>query len=153
LLALTSTPPARARKAPQKESPGGVDTEPDDHGLGRSHGGLTTKLHLAVEQGQRPLSLLVTAGHRHDSPQFQPGRALDQKGSAPTGPSSLPPSTSGCDVLVRRQLEHPYPPTADGIDGLTDGMHPQFGHDPFRGVVAHLSDADDPLQPCSSNPN
>ncbi|MFE7359300.1 IS5 family transposase [Streptomyces sp. NPDC057543] len=43
-----------------------------DHGLGRSRGGLTTKLHLAVEQGQKPLSLLVTAGHRHDSPQFQP---------------------------------------------------------------------------------
>jgi transposase len=33
---------------------------------------LTTKLHLAVEQGQKPLSLLVTAGQRHDSPQFQP---------------------------------------------------------------------------------
>jgi transposase len=29
-------------------------------------------LHLAVEQGQKPLSLIVTAGHRHDSPQFQP---------------------------------------------------------------------------------
>jgi transposase len=27
---------------------------------------------LAVEQGQKPLSLLVTAGQRHDSPQFQP---------------------------------------------------------------------------------
>ncbi|MFG2470421.1 IS5 family transposase [Streptomyces canus] len=46
--------------------------EPDDHGLGRSRGGLTTKLHLAVEQGQKPLSLIVTAGHWHDSPQFQP---------------------------------------------------------------------------------
>ncbi|MFD8546060.1 IS5 family transposase [Streptomyces sp. NPDC059649] len=38
----------------------------------RSRGGLSTKLHLAVEQGQKPLSLLVTAGQRHDSPQFQP---------------------------------------------------------------------------------
>ncbi|MFD0151154.1 transposase [Streptomyces sp. NPDC055721] len=28
--------------------------------------------HLAVEQGQRPPSLLVTAGQRNDSPQFQP---------------------------------------------------------------------------------
>ncbi|WP_406502286.1 IS5 family transposase [Streptomyces sp. NBC_00500] len=43
-----------------------------DHGLGRSRGGLTTKLHLTVEQGQKPLSLIVTAGHRHDSPQFEP---------------------------------------------------------------------------------
>lgn len=56
----------------QKEPPGGVDVEPDDHGLGRSRGGLTTKMHLAAEQGQKPLSLLVTAGQRHDSPQFQP---------------------------------------------------------------------------------
>jgi hypothetical protein len=46
--------------------------EPDDHGLGRSRGGLTTRLHMAVAQGQKPLSLLVTAGQRHDSPQFQP---------------------------------------------------------------------------------
>jgi transposase len=47
-----------------------VDVEPADHGLGRSRGGLTTKLHLAVEQGQRPLSIVVTAGQRGDSPQF-----------------------------------------------------------------------------------
>ncbi|WP_405886528.1 IS5 family transposase [Streptomyces sp. NBC_01384] len=42
-----------------------------DHGLGRSRGGLTTKLHLAVEQAQKPMSLVVTAGQRGDSPQFQ----------------------------------------------------------------------------------
>jgi transposase len=38
--------------------------------LGRSRGGWTTKLHLACEQGQKPLSILVTAGQRGDSPQF-----------------------------------------------------------------------------------
>nr|WP_235032289.1 IS5 family transposase [Actinacidiphila yanglinensis] len=64
---------AGARKKDlQREPPGGIDTEPDDHGLGRSRGGLTTKIHLATEQGQKPLSKLITAGHRHDSPQFQP---------------------------------------------------------------------------------
>ncbi len=47
-------------------------TEPDDHGLGRSRGGWTSKLHLACEQGRRPLSLLLTAGQRGDSPQFAP---------------------------------------------------------------------------------
>ncbi|WP_398897999.1 IS5 family transposase [Streptomyces sp. 3211.6] len=56
----------------------------NDHGLGRSRGGLTTKLHLAVEQGQKPLSLLVTAGQRHDSPQFQP--VLDGIRVSKTGP-------------------------------------------------------------------
>ena len=29
-------------------------------------------MHLAVEHGQKPLSFLVTAGQRHDSPEFQP---------------------------------------------------------------------------------
>jgi transposase len=31
---------------------------------------LTTKLHLGCEQGQKPLSLVLTAGQRGDSPQF-----------------------------------------------------------------------------------
>jgi transposase len=39
--------------------------------LGRSRGGFSTKTHLASEQGQKPLSLLVTAGQRGDSPQFE----------------------------------------------------------------------------------
>ncbi|MGQ5228609.1 IS5 family transposase [Streptomyces sp. yara] len=41
--------------------------EPDDHALGRSRGGLTTKVHLACDGKGRPLSLLVTPGQRHDS--------------------------------------------------------------------------------------
>ena len=49
---------------------GRVDIEPAYHGLGRSRGGLSCKLHLAVEGGQRPLSIVVTAGQRGDSPQF-----------------------------------------------------------------------------------
>ncbi len=56
----------------QKEPPGGVHTEPDDHGLGRSRGGLTTKTHLACEQGQKVVAFIVTAGQRGDSPQFIP---------------------------------------------------------------------------------
>jgi transposase len=31
---------------------------------------LTTKLHLGCEQGQKPLSIVLTAGQRGDSPQF-----------------------------------------------------------------------------------
>ena len=44
--------------------------EPADHGLGRSRGGLSTKLHLAAEQGRKALSIVLTAGQRGDSPQF-----------------------------------------------------------------------------------
>ncbi|WP_371101161.1 IS5 family transposase, partial [Streptomyces sp. PU_AKi4] len=38
-----------------------------DHALGRSRGGLTTKVHLACDGKGRPLALLVTPGQRHDS--------------------------------------------------------------------------------------
>ena len=58
---------ARRRPDQQVEPPG---DEPPDHGLGRSRGGLTTKIHLACEQGRGPVSLLITAGQRADCPQF-----------------------------------------------------------------------------------
>ncbi|MFH9677573.1 IS5 family transposase [Streptomyces sp. NPDC017405] len=41
--------------------------EPDDHALGRSRGGLTTKIHLACDGKGRPLAILITPGQRHDS--------------------------------------------------------------------------------------
>ncbi|GGL68589.1 DDE transposase [Streptomyces anthocyanicus] len=63
---------ARRQGELQKEPPGGMFIEPGDHGLGRSRGGFTTKLHLAVEQGQKPMSIVITAGQRGDSPQFEP---------------------------------------------------------------------------------
>ena len=68
---------AGARKRPdeQKELPGGAcgrSAEPADHALGRSRGGLTTKIHLSCEQGQKVMSLILTGGQRGDAPQFQP---------------------------------------------------------------------------------
>jgi transposase len=38
--------------------------------LGRSRGGFSTKLHLRCEGGGKPLTLHVTAGQRHDAPEF-----------------------------------------------------------------------------------
>lgn len=63
---------ARKRSDLQKEPPGGIFTEPVDHGLGRSRGGFTAKLHLAVEQGQKPMAIVLTGGQRGESPQFEP---------------------------------------------------------------------------------
>nr|WP_142147773.1 IS5 family transposase [Streptomyces sp. SLBN-31] len=45
---------------------GSLGDEPDDHALGRSRGGLTTKIHLACDGRGRPLAILVTPGQRHD---------------------------------------------------------------------------------------
>jgi transposase len=46
--------------------------EPVDHGIGRSRGGLSTKIHAAVEGGGRLLSALITPGQAGDSPLFAP---------------------------------------------------------------------------------
>ncbi|MFI9161092.1 IS5 family transposase [Kitasatospora aureofaciens] len=61
---------ARKRGICRSSRPAACSPSPD-HGLGRSRGGLTTKIHLAVEQAQKLMSLVITAGQRGDSPQFQ----------------------------------------------------------------------------------
>lgn len=42
----------------------------DGEALGRSRGGLSTKIHLAVDGRGRPLSLLLTPGQAGDNPQL-----------------------------------------------------------------------------------
>ncbi|TLM70930.1 transposase [Pseudarthrobacter sp. NamB4] len=44
--------------------------EPDDHGIGRSRGGLSTKIHALVDGRGRPLVLLVARGQGGDGPMF-----------------------------------------------------------------------------------
>ncbi len=44
----------------------------DRQALGRSRGGLSTKIHLAVDGHGRPLAVLITAGQRHESTQLGP---------------------------------------------------------------------------------
>ncbi|MCC4252613.1 IS5 family transposase [Sphingobium naphthae] len=55
---LHARPPARCDG--QKRGPG-------DHGMGRSRGGLTTKLHALVDADGRPVSLRLTGGQVHDA--------------------------------------------------------------------------------------
>ena len=45
--------------------------EPDGHGIGRSRGGLTTKVHYAVDGNGRPLAVAVTGGQRNDGAMLQ----------------------------------------------------------------------------------
>jgi transposase len=46
--------------------------------LGRSRGGFTTKRHLRAEGGGKPITILVTAGQRHESTPFE---ALLERGA------------------------------------------------------------------------
>jgi|SRR6516164_1719692 transposase len=45
--------------------------EPADHGLGRSRGGLSTKIHHLCDGHGLPLVVLIGPGHAHDSPMFE----------------------------------------------------------------------------------
>lgn len=70
------------------------DTQPDPQpepakpaqreALGRSRGGLSTKLHLAADSRCRPLGFITTLGQRHDSVAFE--LTLAQVAVARTGP-------------------------------------------------------------------
>ncbi|MFI1707721.1 IS5 family transposase [Streptomyces griseoruber] len=128
---------AGARKRDlQKEPPGGVDVEPDDHGLGRSRGGLTTKLHMAV-----------AAGQRHDSPQFQPVLdAIRVPRIGPGRPRSRPDtvradraygSRANRAYLRRRGVRCTIPEKADQIRnrqklGSRGGRPPKFDKGDYK---------------------
>ncbi|MEV4188940.1 IS5 family transposase [Streptosporangium canum] len=49
---------------------GALAHEPGDHAIGRSRGGLTTKIHLAAADRCRPLAFHLTAGQAGDAPAF-----------------------------------------------------------------------------------
>ena len=82
---------AGARRHPdqQRTPPAG---EPPDHALGRSRGGPSTKVHLAVEQGRKTLATAVTPGQAADSPQFTTvlGRIRVPHRSGPGRPRTRP---------------------------------------------------------------
>ena len=63
----------RARHAvgERRSEKGGPADEPEDHALGRSRGGLTTKFHLVSDGLGLPLAVAVSAGQRHDSTCFE----------------------------------------------------------------------------------
>ena len=63
---IAPSPPAR-RRGPSKGVPAG---EPDDHALGGSRGGLTTKVHLVADGRCQPLAFVVTPGQAGDAPAF-----------------------------------------------------------------------------------
>ncbi|MFF0572981.1 IS5 family transposase [Streptosporangium saharense] len=135
---------AGARSAPRKEPAGGVVPEPADHALGRSRGGFTTKIHLACEQGQKVMSLLVTAGQRGDSPQF---RNVLEKINVPRIGSGRPRTRpdrvrannaySSRAYQRRRAIPATIPEPADQIRhrkrrGCAGGRPPLFSREDYR---------------------
>ena len=121
-----SRPPA-CQWRPSSTQPGRRKTgiaHPADEGLGRSHGGLTTKFHLACDGKGRPLSIVITPGQRHDSTQLDPVLAgirvprLGGRGRPRIRPDRLIAdkgySYPRCRRLLRaRQIPHTIPERRD----------------------------------------
>lgn len=131
----------------QREPPGGTRAEPVDHALGRSRGGWTTKIHLACEQGQRPLSVVITAGQRGDSPQFAAVlEAISVPRQGPGRPRARPvrvradkaySSRGNRAYLRKRGIACTIPEPADQIGhrkrrGSAGGRPPAFDADDYK---------------------
>ena len=56
----------------RRDSPRTVDGEPDDHALGRSRGGWSTKTHAAVDAGRGVLACVLSAGQAAHCPMMVP---------------------------------------------------------------------------------
>ncbi|WP_407841337.1 IS5 family transposase [Streptomyces sp. DSM 116496] len=116
-------------------------------GLGRSRGGFTSKIHLSADGRCRPLSLLITAGQRSDSPQFRPVLEIIRVPRlGPGRPRNTPDSIAAdkaysnrpCrEYLRRRGIPHTIPEKADSRAarlrrGAHGGRPPGFDEDRYK---------------------
>jgi transposase len=109
--------------------------------IGRSRGGLTSKIHLAVDGRGRPLSILLTPGQAGDNPQLLPLLdAIAVKRTGPGRPRTRPAMLiadkgyahdSTRAALRRRGIRHVIPERADqtarrAAKGSAGGRPPAF---------------------------
>src|SRR3954452_18208817 len=102
----TSTPPApatRARAQGARSNDKNLSGIPAGEALGRSRGGLSTKLHLIVDGYRLPLSLVLTGGHAGDNPQLTV--LLDRLSVARPGPGR--PRSRPEHLLADKAYSHP----------------------------------------------
>ncbi|WP_099053112.1 IS5 family transposase [Streptomyces griseochromogenes] len=116
---------ARKRGLPDRAEPG-------DHGLGRSRGGLSTKVHLASDSYARPLALHVTAGQAGDAPAFEAVMAgirvpRSGRGRPRTRPEAVLADRAYSSRAIRGQLRR------RGIRAVIPQPSDQVGHRLRRG--------------------
>ncbi|MFE9768194.1 IS5 family transposase [Streptomyces sp. NPDC005808] len=122
-------------------------SEPRDHALGRSRGGLSTKVHLASDSRARPLALHVTAGQAGDALAFEavmgrirvPRKGLGRPRTRPASSSRTgrPSSRAIRAHLRRRGIRAVIPQPADPIGhrlrrGRAGGRPPGFDAETYK---------------------
>ncbi|MFE3121847.1 IS5 family transposase [Streptomyces hydrogenans] len=116
---------ARKKGAPDR-------AEPDGHALGRSRGGLSTKVHLVSDSRARPLALHVTAGQAGDAPAFEAVMAAIRvprsgSGRPRTRPDAVLADRAYSSRAIRRHLRR------RGIRAVIPQPSDQVGHRLRRG--------------------
>ena len=113
-------------------------SEPDDHALGRSRGGLTTKIHALTDTDTCPAALSLTPGQAGDNPELLPlvdgyfgaAHSTDTARNVRLSPTRRThPSTRA--ALRRRGIKHTIPERDDQIarrkaKGSAGGRPPAF---------------------------
>ena len=128
------------RPGPAKRGPA---SEPDDHAIGRSRGGLTTKIHLAADARCRPLAFVLTAGQAGDAPAFADvmARLRVQRGRPRTRPDVVLAdkaySSRAIRDLRRRGIRAVIPVPADQRGhrlrrGRRGGRPPAFDRETYK---------------------
>ncbi|MFF3264618.1 IS5 family transposase [Streptomyces sp. NPDC002932] len=120
--------------------------EPEDHAIGRSRGGLTTKIHLAADSRCRPLGFVLTPGQAGDAPAFDHVMAAIRIPRRVGRPRTRPfmvladkaySSRAIRDHLRRRGVRAVIPQPADQIAnrkrrGRSGGRPPGFDREAYK---------------------
>ncbi|MEE1619321.1 IS5 family transposase [Brachybacterium sp. J153] len=105
--------------------------EPPDHAVGRSRGGLSTKIHQLVDGHGLPLVALLTAGQARDSPMFLPLMA-HLRVARPLGrPRTRPDAVRGDKAYSSRAIRGHL--RSRGIKAVIPEPSDQQGHRKRRG--------------------
>jgi transposase len=106
--------------------------EPPDHALGRSRGGMSTKIHQLVDGRGRPLVIALTPGQAGDSPMLNPllsHLAIKRlgRGRPRTRPAAVLGDKAYSSRAIRTELR------ARGIKAVIPQPSDQIGHRKKRG--------------------
>jgi transposase len=134
-------------RCPSRCAPGAGSNDKNRETLGRSRGGLTSKIHLLADSGCRPLARITSAGQRGDSLAFVP--LMGQLGIARPGggrPRTRPGRVLGDKAyssaairahLRRRGIKATIPEPSDQVRhrlrrGTSGGRPPAFDPAAYR---------------------
>lgn len=105
--------------------------EPPDHGIGRSRGGLSTKIHQLVDGDGLPLVTLISPGQAGDSPMFLPLMAQLRVGRDTGRPRTRPDAVRGDKAYSSRAIRAHL--RSRGIKAVIPEPDDQKGHRKRRG--------------------